>query len=108
MHKFGIDRGAGVRNDYGNPDHFLFLFDVGELKPALRSTWKGQALANGLPIITTRFEEGDVGYEVEQFAYPLHGPPDVRRGDIPMVLLQKAGVQKVGLMSDPLDDTPGG
>ena len=28
-------------------------------------------------------------YEVEQFAYPLHGPPAERRGDIEMVLLQK-------------------
>src|SRR5262249_42137222 len=50
---------------------------------------KSQQLADGLPILTTVFEKQGVRYTVEQFAYPLHGPPAERRGDIPMVLLQK-------------------
>ena len=35
LHKFGIDRGANVWNDYGNPDHFHFGYDFGELSPDL-------------------------------------------------------------------------
>ena len=52
-------------------------------------TWKGQRLTDGLPVMTTTFEEEGVRYEVEQFAYPLHGPPTERRGDMAMVLLQR-------------------
>lgn len=95
IHKFGIDRGAGVQNDYGNPDRFRFSLDEGELTPDLRSTWKGQELEDGLPIITTRLEKAGVRYEIEQFAYPLHGPPDQRRGDIPMVLLQRVTLREL-------------
>jgi hypothetical protein len=90
--KFGIDRGAGVWNDYGNPDHFRFWFEFGDLAKGIESTWKGQALRDGLPVITTNFEKDNVRYEVEQFAYPLNGPPAERRGDIAMVLLQKVKV----------------
>lgn len=87
--KFGIDRGAGVWNDYGNPDRFRFWFSFGDLASGITRTWKSQQLADGLPVITTVFEDAGVRYEVEQFAYPLDGPPRERRGDIPMVLLQK-------------------
>lgn len=87
--KFGVDRGAGVWNDYGNPDRFQFWFDFGDLAKGVSRTWKGQRLHDGLPVITTTFEKEGVRYEVEQFAYPLNGPPPERRGDIPMVLLQK-------------------
>ena len=87
--KFGVDRGAGVWNDYGNPDKFRFWFDFGDLTKGITKTWKGQRLADGLPVITTTFEQDRVQYEVEQFAYPLNGPPGERRGDMPMVLLQK-------------------
>ncbi|HYM05071.1 MAG TPA: hypothetical protein VEU11_00785 [Terriglobales bacterium] len=87
--KFGIDRGGGVWNDYGNPDHFRFWFEFGDLSKGILSTWKGQSLKDGLPVLTTVFERDGVRYELEQFAYPLHGPPGERRGDIPMVLLQK-------------------
>jgi len=87
--KFGIDRGAGVWNDYGNPDHFRFWFEFGDLTKGILSTWKGQHLKDGLPVLTTVFERDSIRYEVEQFAYPLNGPPGDRRGDIPMVLLQK-------------------
>jgi len=89
MAKFGIDRGAGVWNDYGNPDHFRFWFDFGDLTKGILSTWKSQQLKDGLPVLTTVFERDEVRYEVEQFAYPLNGPPGERRGDIPMVLMQK-------------------
>jgi hypothetical protein len=90
--KFGIDRGAGVWNDYGNPDHFRFWFDFGDLTKGITKTWKGQRLENGLPVITTTFESDGTRYEVEQFAYPLDGPPSQRRGDIKMVLLQRLRV----------------
>ncbi len=87
--KFGIDRGAGVWNDYGNPDHFQFWFGFGDLAQGITGSWKSQGLHDGLPVITTLFERDGVRYEVEQFAYPLHGPPGERRGDIPMLLLAK-------------------
>ncbi len=90
--KFGIDRGSGVWNDYGNPDHFRFWFDFGDLTTGILSTWKSQSLKDGLPVLTTVLERDGVRYDVEQFAYPLNGPPGERRGDIPMVLLQKVRV----------------
>jgi hypothetical protein len=92
LYKFGIDRGAGIWNDYGNPDRFRFWFDFGDLAKGIQQSWKGQRLADGLPVVTTFIEQQDVRYEVEQFAYPLNGPPDERRGDIPMVLLEKVKV----------------
>ena len=55
--KFGIDRGAGVWNDYGNPDHFRLWFDFGDLAKGIARTWKGQRLEDGLPVITTMFEQ---------------------------------------------------
>jgi hypothetical protein len=90
--KFGIDRGAGVWNDHGNPDHFQFWHGFGDLTRGIRDSWKGQSLKDGLPVISTVFEKEGTRYEVEQFAYPLAGPPAERRGDIPMVLLQKVMV----------------
>ena len=87
--KFGIDRGAGVWNDYGNPDHFRFWFEFGNLSEGISPYWKSQTLDRGLPILTTVLERDGVRYEVEQFAYPLNGPPQQRRGDLNMVLLQR-------------------
>ncbi|MCL4855591.1 MAG: hypothetical protein KJZ78_29855, partial [Bryobacteraceae bacterium] len=87
--KFGIDRGAGVWNDYGNPDRFQFWYSFGDLTSGIASSWKKQSLHDGLPVVTTVFEKEGVRYEVEQFAYPLDGPPQERRGDIGMVLMQK-------------------
>ena len=81
--KFGIDRWAGVASDYGNPDKFKFQLDLQGWE------WKGQRLTAGLPVLRTTFERSAVRLEVEQFAYPLLGPPPERRGDIAMVLLQK-------------------
>lgn len=93
--KFGIDRGAGVWNDYGNPDHFQFWFSFGDLTQGVSRTWKSQKLQDGFPIITTTFEEDGLRYEVEQFAYPLDGPPKQRRGDLNMVLLQQVRVTEL-------------
>ena len=90
--KFGIDRGAGARNDYGNPDKFQFWYGFGDLASGIIDSWKGQGLKDGLPVVTTVFEKEGTRYEVEQFAYPLNGPPSDRRGDIPMVLLQKVKI----------------
>ncbi|KPL21863.1 MAG: hypothetical protein AMJ75_09165 [Phycisphaerae bacterium SM1_79] len=68
LHKFGIDR------------------------KGMQEFWKEQKLENGLPVITTTIEQDGLCYEVEQFAYPLNGPPKERRGDIAMVLLQKVRI----------------
>jgi hypothetical protein len=87
--KFGVDRGAGVWNDYGNPDQFRFWFEFANLTEGITPYWKSQTLEKGLPIVTTVLERDGVRYEVEQFAYPLNGPPEQRRGDLPMVLLQR-------------------
>ncbi len=92
LYKFGIDRGAGVWNDYGNLDRLRFWYDFGDLSKGIQPFWKGQRLQEGLPVLTTAIERGGLRFEVEQFAYPLHGPPSERRGDMPMVLLQKLTV----------------
>lgn len=94
--KFGIDRRAGVWNDYGNPDHFHFWYSFGSIGEGLRQLWRGQSLANGLPVITTDFGKERLHYAVEQFAYPLNAPPPERDGEIPMVLLQKVTVTNPG------------
>lgn len=95
IHKFGIDRGAGVRNDYGNPDRFRFWFDFGDIQSGIVNTWKGQSLKDGLPLVTTVFEREGVRYEVEQFAVPLDGIPTERRGDMRMVLMQRLRVSSL-------------
>jgi len=92
LYKFGIDRGAGIWNDYGSGDHLRFWFDFGDLSEGIQESWKGQRLEDGLPVVTTTIEQDGLRYEVEQYAYPLNGPPNKRRGDIPMVLLQKLKV----------------
>ena len=76
--KFGIDRGAGVWSDYGNTQRFRLWFDFSEATERLPAIWKGQHLMDGLPMITTIVEDKGVRYEVEQFAYPLDGPPAAR------------------------------
>jgi len=92
LYKFGIDRGAGVWNDYSNLDRLRFWYDFGDLSKGIQRFWKGQRLQDGLPVLTTTIEREGLRFEVEQFAYPLHGLPQERRGDIPMVLLQKLAV----------------
>ncbi len=89
LYKFGVDRLAQVRSDYGKLERFHLSFDFGDAQHALAQAWKGQRLTDGLPVITTTFEKDGVRCEVEQFAFPLDGPPTERRGDIKMVLLQK-------------------
>ncbi|MGC8641489.1 MAG: hypothetical protein ACP5XB_16615, partial [Isosphaeraceae bacterium] len=84
--KFGIDRGAGVWSDYGNPDRFHLWFKFGERDEDLRQVWRGQRLSDGLPVVLTSLEKDGIRCQVEQFAYPLSGPPRTRRGDIGMVL----------------------
>ena len=83
LRKFGVDRFAGVWNDYGNHDRFRLSFDFADAR-----SYKRQRLADGLPVITSVFEKDGVRYEVEQWAYPLDGPPATRRGDMPMTLIQ--------------------
>lgn len=87
--KFGIDRGGGVWNDYGNPDRFRFWFEFSDLTQGISPYWKRQTLANGLPVTTTVLERAGVRYELEQFAYPLNGPPQQRSGELTMLLMQK-------------------
>ncbi|MGE5294356.1 MAG: hypothetical protein ACM3VT_05970, partial [Solirubrobacterales bacterium] len=99
LYKFGIDRWAGVWSDYGNPDRFRFRFDFGEDASAV------QRLEDGLPVMTTTAERDGLRYQVEQFAYPLNGPPAERRGDIPMVLLQKVTVTNLSSDTRPVSLT---
>lgn len=96
VRKFGIDRGAGLWNDYGNPDRFHVWFEPGDLARLSLRTWRGQSLTDGLPVVVTRFEEDGVRFELEQFAYPLHGPPAARGGDIPMVLVSRVSLENRG------------
>jgi hypothetical protein len=93
--KFGIDRGAGAWSDYGNPDRFRLHFEAGALGDDLARGWKGQRLEDGLPVITTVLERDGARYEVEQFAWPLDGPPPERRGDIPMVLVERIRIAEL-------------
>ena len=94
--KFGIDRGSGIWSDYGNPDKFQLWFGFGDLHTDLAKYWKGQKLDDGLPVITTEIEKEQVRYDVEQFAYPLNGPPVGRRGDIAMVLMERLKLTNLG------------
>ena len=87
--KFGVDRGAGVWNDLGNPDQFRFWFEFSNLTEGIGPYWKGQSLSDGLPVMTTTIERDGVRYEVEQFAYPLNGPPAQRTGGLKMLLFQR-------------------
>ena len=87
--KFGVDRDAGVWNDLGNPDQFRLAYSFGDVADDLAHRWKGQSLLDGLPVLRTTIEKNGVRYEVEQFAYPLDGPPRDRQGNVAMVLLQK-------------------
>jgi hypothetical protein len=87
--KFGIDRGTGAWNDLGNPDHFRFWFEFGNLAEGINPYWKSQTLAEVLPVMTTVFVRDRVRYEVEQFAYPLNGLPSQRIGNLNMVLLER-------------------
>ena len=70
LRKFGVERFAGVWNDYGNQDRFRLSFDFADAR-----SYKQQRLADGLPVITSVFEKDGVRYEVQQWAYPLCGPP---------------------------------
>lgn len=89
IHKFGIDRAGGVWPDYGNPDRFRYWFGFADLSRGVAGRWQSQRLRDGLPVVTTSYEQDGIRYEIEQFAYPLNGPPAERQGDVPMVLLQR-------------------
>lgn len=101
--KFGVDRGGGVWNDYGNPDHFRFWFSFANLADGIIPYWKSQSLTDGLPVITTIYERDEVRYELEQFSYPLNGPPATREGEIPMLLLQRVAVTNLSAEARRLD-----
>ena len=113
VEKFGIDRGGGVWHDLGwtatpvkpgetiprSAAKLAFRFEFGDLSKGIEQSWKRQSLEDGLPVVTTVLEKEQVRYELEQLAYPLNGPPAERRGDMPMVLLQK--VRLTNLASKP-------
>lgn len=90
--KFGIDHGGGVWSDLGTPGAFRVWVELGDLTRELKQTWKEQKLLDGLPVLTTVLEEDGLRMEIEQFAYPLNGPPSERRGDIAMVLLERLAI----------------
>ncbi len=88
LYKYGVDRWGEVRNDYGKEDVFHFRLSW----PGSENSNPSQRLTDGLPILTTTFNHDGVRLEVEQFAYPLLGPPPSRRGDIPMVLFERVRI----------------
>ncbi|HWA93852.1 MAG TPA: hypothetical protein VG844_04560 [Terracidiphilus sp.] len=87
--KFGIDRGAGVWSDEGNPDQFRFWFEFAHLAEGIIPYWKSQTLYDGLPVMTTTLVRDGVRYEIEQFAWPLNRVPQQRVGDLKMLLMQR-------------------
>jgi hypothetical protein len=87
--KFGVDHGGGVWSDLGTAGAFRLQVELGDLTRDLKRTWKGQRLRDGLPVLTTVLEGDGLQVEIEQFAYPLHGQPAERKGDIAMVLMEK-------------------
>ena len=64
LYKFGIDRGAGVWNDYGNLDRLRFWYDFGDLSKGIQPFWKGQRLQDGLPVLTTTIEREGLRFEI--------------------------------------------
>ena len=92
LYKFGIDRFAEVRNDYGKADVFHFRFALANAAKA----WRGQKLADGLPLVTSTFEEAGLRYEIEQFAAPLLGPPTDAPWRHPDCNAAKGHVTRVG------------
>jgi hypothetical protein len=47
LHKFGVDRVAEVRNDYGKLDVFRLAFDFGEAAPDLAKAWTASTRRTG-------------------------------------------------------------
>ena len=84
-----------MRDDYGNPDHFRLWLDFADLTQTGLTGWRGQRLDNGLPIVTTTWERDGVRYQIEEFAYPLDGPPPERRGDLQMVLCERIRITEL-------------
>jgi hypothetical protein len=91
--KFGIDHGGGVWSDLGTSDAFRLRVEFGDLTSDLKRTWREQKLQDGLPILTTVLEDDGLLLEIEQFAYPLDGPPQDRQGDIAMVLFERLAIK---------------
>jgi hypothetical protein len=88
LHKFGVDRLAGVRNDYGKADEFLLAFDFAETQ-GLAQARTSQRLTDGLPVIVSTFEKDGIRCDVEQLTRPLSSTAAELPGDSPMVLLQQ-------------------
>ena len=64
IRKFGIDRGAGVWNDEGNPDKFRFWFAFGDL---------GKGVAHDLEIAAADRRTADPDHDVRGGRGPLRG-----------------------------------
>ncbi|MBL9136463.1 MAG: hypothetical protein JNK85_11370 [Verrucomicrobiales bacterium] len=88
LHKFGVDRLAGVQNDYGKADEFRLALDFGEFD-GLAQARLTQRLTEGLPIIVTTFAKDGIHCEVEQLVRPLNDPSAALPGNSPMVFLQR-------------------
>lgn len=86
VYKYAIDRWAGIRPDFASPHRFQLDFQW----PG--STWKGQKIVNGLPIMLTDFEQDGQQAKVEQFVTTLDPGAKALRGDIPSVALSKVSI----------------
>ncbi len=87
--KFGVDRGAGVWNDYGNPINPAFGLNSPTSPKGSPPYGRARHWRTDCPSSPPRLERDGVRYEVKQFAYPLERSASERRGDMPMVLLQR-------------------
>ncbi|MCC7374435.1 MAG: hypothetical protein IT581_07250 [Verrucomicrobiales bacterium] len=88
LHKFGVDRTAGVRNDYGKADEFRLGFDYGAAT-SLGAARTRQHLVDGLPVIVSSFLKDGIECVVEQFVRPLENLAVDLPGEAPMALLQQ-------------------
>src|SRR5439155_14723936 len=58
LYKFGVDRQAEVRNDYGKLERCHLSFDFGDSQHGLAKAWRGQRLTEGLPVSPTSVAKG--------------------------------------------------
>ncbi len=83
LYKFAVDRAGRVRPDFASPHRFR----LDPLWPG--SSWVGQRITNGLPILLTTHERRGQVFQLEQFAARLGSEPPEKRGEPPGVFVNR-------------------